>query len=205
MSELLKYDSDIWSTGNLLLGLDEAGYGCLSGSMFVAGIIFNPMEKLPEDLADVKDSKKLSETKRYQLAESIYKHALYVWIFQITPEEIDNGNVYWLRYKQATTEVKKVAQDHSHLTVVFDGNRALDLPGIDSRYLIKGDSKSFTIAAASIIAKSLKDREMHGLHKKYPEYSFDKNKGYGTKAHKDAIIKYGLTSCHRKTYCKKFV
>lgn len=173
--------------------------------MFIAGVVFNPMEKLPDELKEVKDSKKLSEGKRYELDAAIRKHALYTYICRVSPEEINNGNVYWLRYESAAAEAKKMARDHAHLTVVFDGNRALDLPGIDSRYLIKGDSHSFTIAAASILAKTMKDREMHQLEEKYPEYGFAANKGYGTKQHQEALLKYGLTPVHRTQYCKRYI
>lgn len=202
---LLEYDKKIWDAGGLLFGFDEAGYGCFAGSMFIAGVIFEPFEILPPELVDVKDSKKLSEKKRYELDVAIRKHAKHICTIEVLPKEINNGNVYWLRYAGATTEAKKIAQDHANLTMVFDGNRALDLPGADSRFLIKGDNKSFSIAAASIIAKCCKDREMRFLNNKYPGYGFDKNKGYGTKEHQEALLKHGLTEVHRTGYCKKYM
>ncbi len=177
----------------LIAGVDEAGRGPLAGPVCAAAVI------LPEDLVieGINDSKKLTEKKREQLFDVIIDSATAYSIEFASPDVIDEINI-----KQATSlamhnAVKNL--DTSADFVIIDGNDKIpyDIP---YRYIVKGDAKSQSIAAASILAKVSRDRLMVELDKEYPEYGFAKHKGYGTPAHCEAIRKYGVLPVHRKSF-----
>lgn len=174
-------------------GVDEAGRGPLAGPVCAAAVI------LPEDavIEGVNDSKKLSEKKRELLFDVICETAIAYSIEFVYPDVIDDINI-----KKATALAMhnavsnlKVKADY----VIIDGNDnyPYDIP---YEYVVKGDAKSQTIAAASILAKVSRDRLMLDYDKEYPEYGFAKHKGYGTKAHMEAIQKYGVLDIHRKSF-----
>jgi ribonuclease HII len=198
-----EYEIDSWSNGRLLLGCDESGYGCISGSMFVAGVVFPPHFNFTA-LQQLNDSKVLSENRRFVLEQDILKSALHYFCKEVTVAEIDAGSPYHLRFEAAREMAMKI-DILATLDVLMDGNVTLQLPqAFSSKALIKGDGKCFTIAAASIIAKCAKDRQMRALDKEFPVYGWASNKGYESAAHKSAILKYGLSPHHRRTYCKKY-
>ena len=179
-----------------IAGVDEAGRGPLSGPVVAAAVI---LDESALGLG-INDSKKLSEKKRENLYEIITSK--YQWsIGIIEPEEIDNINILQATMKAMEQAIHSL--NGQFKTVLIDGNQS---PANDNNFhtIIKGDSKSLSIAAASIIAKVSRDRIMQTLHKQYPQYDWMKNKGYGTKAHLEAIKEHGLSPFHRKTFCKKF-
>ena len=178
-------------------GCDEAGRGCLAGSVFAAAVI------LPEDYVndDLNDSKQLTAARRYRLRSIIERDALAWAVGVVTPEEIDEINILNATKKamrQAVEEIKDKAD------LAFVDAVKLDLP-IPEVAIIKGDAKSYNIAAASIVAKVYRDRLMYGYAEKYPEYDFASNKGYGTAKHIAALKEYGATPIHRRSFIKNFV
>jgi len=217
-----EHEQAAWQADQLFVGIDEAGLGSVVSSCFVGLAVFPKNYDFQTRLADVNDSKKLTEDKRNHLATIIKEEALYWDVQGVTAAEIDAGSAYHLRFDMARKMVTKIFPEaskvrslsrplHTSIVVCMDGNKAI--PGLAGVYnsgtltnqcLIKGDTKSFTIAAASILAKTQKDNEMHQLHKKFPMYNFASNKGYASKEHRTAIQKYGLCPEHRETFCTKF-
>ena len=185
-----KYENEYWSQGKLVAGLDEAGRGPLAGPLVVAGVVF-PEEY---DSGDINDSKQLTEKKREALYDIIIRDALFYEIKIVEPEEIDRLNILEADRKAMTEIALKAPVD----IVLTD---AVDLY-IDKKVisLIKGDTLSCNIAAASILAKVTRDRIMYEYDRIYPEYGFARHKGYGTKAHLEALEKYGVTPIHRRSY-----
>lgn len=194
LSEMKSYEKDLWTKGcKYVAGVDEVGRGPLAGPVVTAAVI------LPEDfnVLGVDDSKKLSPKKRDELYDLIIENAIAVSIGRKEPEIIDEINIL-----QATKEAMKeailglgVRPDH----VLIDAVKLDDL-GIPQTSIIKGDAKSVSIAAASIIAKVTRDREMIEMDSVYPGYAFASNKGYGTKAHYEGLKKLGPCPIHRKTF-----
>ncbi len=181
-----------------ICGVDEAGRGPLAGPVCAAAVILKP----GQIIEGVNDSKKLSEKKREALFEIIKNEALDYSIAYSSVEEIEDINILnaaMLAMKRAI-EGLKVKPDYA----LIDGNR---LPPIDikSEYVIKGDAKSMSIASASILAKVSRDRLCREYAEKYPEYGFEKHKGYGTKLHTEAIKKYGPCEIHRMSFLKKIL
>ena len=195
----LEYENKAYDEGFLTVcGIDEAGRGPLAGPVYAAAVIL-PKGHIVEG---VNDSKKLSEKKRDLLFDRIVDECLCYNIGIATEKEIDEINIL-----QATFLAMRRAVDG--LTVkpdiaLIDGNKK---PGLDIAQwdIVKGDSKSASIAAASIIAKVSRDRYMLEMAEKYPEYQFEKHKGYGTKFHYEMIEKYGVSPIHRKTFLKKIL
>ncbi|MGL5979010.1 MAG: ribonuclease HII [Erysipelotrichaceae bacterium] len=183
---------DHWPSYDLILGLDEAGRGPIAGPLVVAGVIF------PKDYAneDLYDSKKLSEKKRNQLFEQIKADALAYEIRIVSEVEVDRLNIY--RATQHNMEC--ICNNLNQANFVFSD--AMPLPNIKQPFeaFVKGDQKSLSIAAASILAKVTRDALLVELDVLYPEYGFAKHKGYPTKAHLEALDLYGVLDCHRKTY-----
>ncbi len=182
----------------LVCGVDEAGRGPLAGPVFAAAVI------LPYHLVidGINDSKKLSEKKRDVLYDKIKSQAIAYNISLATEKEIDKINILnatLLAMKRAV-EGLKVKPDF----ILIDGNKMPDLD-VASCAIVKGDSLSASIAAASILAKVERDNLMKLLSKKYPQYSFEKHKGYGTKLHIELIKKYGPSKIHRKSFLKKIL
>ena len=176
-------------------GIDEAGRGPLAGPVFAAAVI------LPEDLGDlgINDSKKLSEKKREALFDIIKEKALAWSVASADENEIDEINIL-----NATFLAMKRAVEGLSLTpdiALVDGNRKPNT-GIEEMTLVKGDSKSISIAAASILAKVSRDRYLLELNEKYPEYQFNKHKGYPTALHYEMIKEHGISPVHRLSFLK---
>lgn len=179
-----------------IAGVDEAGRGPLAGPVFAAAVI------LPENIyiEGINDSKKLSEKKREQLFDVICEKAAAYCIAEVSEKQIDEINILNATFEAMNKAVDglKIRPDY----VLIDGNRINGMK-IPHETIVKGDAKSISVAAASILAKVSRDRLMYKMAEKYPEYGFDKHKGYGTKAHCDAILKYGPCEIHRTTFLKK--
>jgi len=186
--------------GKIEAGCDEAGRGCLAGSVYAAAVI------LPEGYQNelLNDSKQLSEKKRYQLREIIERDAVAWAVGIVTPEEIDKINILnasILAMHRALDQLKVRPE-----AVIVDGNRfkpykdPADSKTLPSTTIVKGDGKYLAIAAASILAKTYRDDYMNELAKEYPQYDWLSNKGYPTKKHREAIKQFGITPYHRKSY-----
>ena len=175
----------------LLAGVDEAGRGPLVGSVFAAAVI------LPEryDLHGLTDSKKLSEKKRDALAVLIKEQAVSWSVASASPEEIAELNILHATMLAMTRAVQGLAVVPDK--VLIDGNCVPKDLGISAEAVVKGDSKIIEISAASVLAKTARDAEMYALAECYPQYGFDKNKGYGTAQHLAALQKYGVLPEHR--------
>lgn len=181
-----------------IAGVDEVGRGPLAGPVVCCAVIMPLDDKNVVDGVD--DSKKVSEKKREALYDVLREKAIAYKICRVEPEEIDEINIL-----EATKKcMKKCVEGLSVMPdlVLVDAVK-LDVP-VKTEAIIKGDAKSYNIGAASIIAKVFRDRLMEEYDKKYPEYGFKKNKGYGTKAHIDAIKEKGICPIHRKTFTKNF-
>ncbi|MDF9830799.1 ribonuclease HII [Parabacteroides sp. PF5-6] len=175
-------------------GCDEAGRGCLAGSVFAAAVI------LPADFThpDLNDSKQLSEKKRYALRPVIEQEALAWAVGIVTPEEIDRINILRASFLAMHRAIEQLKIQPDHLLI--DGNRFDPYPGIPHTTVVKGDGKYYSIAAASVLAKTYRDDYMDELAAQYPDYEWTKNKGYPTRAHREAIRRVGITPFHRKTF-----
>ena len=175
-------------------GCDEAGRGCLAGSVFAAAVILPPDFKND----DLNDSKQLSEKKRYALRPVIEKEAIAWAVGIVTPEEIDKINILKASFLAMHRAIDQLQVRPEHLLI--DGNRFTPYPDIKHTTVMKGDGKYLSIAAASILAKTYRDDYMDELAKEYPDYHWTENKGYPTKAHREAIRTIGITPYHRKTF-----
>ena len=185
-----EFERKYWSEGKTLLGIDEAGRGPLAGPMVVAGVIF----PIGYESGDINDSKQLTEKKREELYDVVIRDALWYDIKIVEPAVIDELNPL-AADRKAMTEIALAAPTDIILTDAVDLYIDKEVTAI-----IKGDAKSCSIAAASILAKVTRDRIMVEYDKKYPAYGFAKHKGYGTKEHLEALRKYGVTPIHRKSY-----
>ena len=198
--EKLKYERAFQAKGvQYIAGVDEVGRGPLAGPVVCAAVIM-PLDE--NDLViGVDDSKKLSEKKREELAEKIKEKALCYTIIEIDERTIDEINIL-----EATKLGMKRAIESLKITpeiVLTDGNMTIDIP-FKQQSVIHGDALSYSIGAASIVAKVYRDKLMDEYAKTYPAYAFDNNKGYGTSVHIQAIKEQGLCPIHRKTFTKKF-
>lgn len=192
--DLWQYEKDLQAKGiNIIGGTDEAGRGPLYGPVVAACVV------LPSgfELEGLNDSKKLSEKKRNIFYDYIVENTIY-GIGIISPEEIDKINIYEASRKAMIEAIRKV-QKQIPLEYVLSDAMPIDID-IPVMPIIKGDAKSASIAAASVIAKVTRDRILYEIDKKYPEYGFKNHKGYPTKKHLEAINKYGLIEGYRKTY-----
>lgn len=175
-------------------GCDEAGRGCLAGSVYAAAVI------LPPDYQNelLNDSKKLTAKKRYALREEIERDAIAWAVGIVTPEEIDKINILnasFLAMHRALDQLKVRPQ-----AVIVDGNRFTPYQNLPFTTIVKGDGKYLSIAAASILAKTYRDDYMLSLAEEYPQYDWQSNMGYPTKNHRQAIRQHGITPYHRKSY-----
>ena len=180
--------------GRIEAGCDEAGRGCLAGSVYAAAVI------LPENYQNdlLNDSKQLTEKKRYELREIIQRDAVAWAVGIVTPEEIDKINIL-----NASILAMHRALDQLQVrpeAIIVDGNRFKKYMELPYTTIVKGDGKYLSIAAASILAKTYRDDYMNLLAKEYPQYDWLSNKGYPTKKHREAIRQYGITPYHRKSY-----
>lgn len=175
-------------------GCDEAGRGCLAGSVYAAAVILPP--DYENDLLN--DSKKLIAKKRYALREVIQRDALAWAVGIVTPEEIDKINILnasFLAMHRALDQLSLRAE-----AVIVDGNRFKPYQDLPFTTIVKGDGKYLSIAAASVLAKTYRDDYMLSLAKEYPQYDWQSNMGYPTKKHRQAIRDHGITPYHRKSY-----
>jgi ribonuclease HII len=195
----LEYENEALAEGySVICGVDEAGRGPLAGPVYAAAVI------LPKGhiIEGVNDSKKLSEKKRDLLFDRIIDECVCYSIGTASEKEIDEINILQATFLAMRRAVYGL--DIKPDIALIDGNRK---PGLDiaERDIIKGDSKSSSIAAASILAKVSRDRYMLEMAEKYPQYQFEKHKGYGTKLHYEMIDKYGVSDIHRKSFLKKYL
>lgn len=180
--------------GLIEAGCDEAGRGCLAGSVYAAAVI------LPPDYQNelLNDSKKLTAKKRYALREEIERDAIAWAVGIVTPEEIDKINILnasFLAMHRALDQLQVRPE-----AVIVDGNRFKPYQDLSSTTIVKGDGKYLSIAAASILAKTYRDDYMLSLAEEYPQYDWQSNMGYPTKKHRQAILEHGITPYHRKSY-----
>ena len=184
-----------------VIGLDEAGRGPLAGPVLTAATVLD----LDDIIEGVNDSKKLNEKKRDALFPEIFQKSKYKKAVAVTIEAIAKYNIRNATIK-GMEECLEGCPYLDEAVVLVDGDLTLSTVSFDKQTaVVKGDAKSASIAAASIIAKVTRDTIMKKYALKYPQYLFDKHKGYGTKAHIDLIGKYGLSPIHRESFCKKFV
>ena len=190
----LKFERQLWKEGYThVMGLDEVGRGCLAGPVVAAGVVFSPDTEIPE----IRDSKTIGEKEREQLAERIKEEALLWSVQEGSISEIDDLNILWasLHTMQKCVDAAEITPDY----LLVDGNRYISSL-VPYTCLVKGDDRSMSIAAASILAKVYRDNLMKKLHEKFPEYGWDSNVGYPTAVHKEGLIEFGYTEFHRTTF-----
>lgn len=175
-------------------GCDEAGRGCLAGPVFAAAVILSP--DFENDLLD--DSKKLTEKQRYELRPIIEKEALAWAVEMVSNEEIDEINILNASFLAMNKAIQKLKITPEHLLI--DGNRFRPQTNIPFTCMIKGDGRFCSIAAASVLAKTYRDDFMNNIHREFPFYHWDQNKGYPTKKHRAAIKEFGTTRYHRMSF-----
>lgn len=182
----------------LICGVDEAGRGPLAGPVYAAAVILEP----DTIIKGINDSKKLTEKRREELFDEICSKAAAYSIYSVDEKRIDEINILNATYEAMNGAVSGL--DIKPDFALIDGNRISGM-AIPCETVVKGDAKSASIAAASILAKVSRDRFICKIAEKYPEYGFQQHKGYGTKAHNEAILRYGPCPIHRKTFLKKLL
>ena len=194
--ELMNFDRKYRTGGAVVAGMDEVGRGPLAGCVVTACVV------MPEEpvIQWIDDSKKLSESRREKVYSEIMEQALYIGIGQVDAEEIDEINILEATRKAMRAAAAQVPAD----VFLIDAVKKLDLKG-EEISIIRGDATSYCIAAASIIAKVTRDRQMIELDRQYPCYGFARNKGYGTAEHIEALKKYGPCPVHRRSFIGHFV
>lgn len=183
-----------YKEGVIECGCDEAGRGCLAGSVYAAAVI------LPPDFSNdlLNDSKQLTEKQRYELRPIIESSAIAWALGVVTAEEIDRINILKASILAMTRAINALSVRPEYL--IIDGNRFYNTTGIPYNTIVKGDGKYMSIAAASVLAKTYRDDYMNTLAAEYPSYGWDINKGYPTKKHRAAIAEHGISPYHRKTF-----
>ena len=197
MNPLYEMDAEIRAQHGIFCGVDEAGRGPLCGQVSVAACILNP----DDPIEGLNDSKKLSEKKREALYEQIVSRALAWKVILVGPEIIDRDNIL-----QATMGGMRQAVEELDITpnyVVVDGNRCPTGLSMPCEAMVKGDARSASISAASILAKVTRDRYMCELDKQFPQYKLAQHKGYPTKLHYELIAQYGIQPFYRRSFLKK--
>jgi ribonuclease HII len=196
------YENRLWEEGKIITGIDEVGRGCLAGPVVSAAVILNKDANDKDYLELINDSKAISESKRELVFNNITKD------FEYSVDFIDNNVIDEINILQASilsmkNSVSKLKTKPDHLLI--DGNRFTKY-SIDYTLIIKGDSISYSIAAASIVAKVTRDKYMVEVADKlYPEYGFGKHKGYATKYHRNKIVEFGVCPIHRRTFLNKIL
>ena len=199
MNSLNKFDLEYLNNGyNLLAGIDEAGRGPLAGPVIAAAVIFDKSTFIE----GVDDSKKITSKQREVLSELIKAQALSYAFGIVNHKTIDRINILQATLKAMRSAFNKL--DKNAALVLIDGNKSF-ASSVPTKTIIKGDGKSFSIAAASILAKVKRDEIMKKASLKFPQYFWETNKGYGTKQHIEAIKKYGYTNFHRRTFLNKIL
>ncbi len=190
----LEIELKLWQEGfRRIMGLDEVGRGCLAGPVVAAGVILDPNNPIE----GIQDSKKLSLSERKRLSKEIKKKALYWTIQEGDLAMIERLNILWASLETMNCCVTSSGANPDYLLV--DGNRYVPTL-LAHQCIVKGDSKSVSIGAASIIAKVYRDELMASLHLEFPEYGWDNNVGYPTNAHRQALKRYGYTHYHRTSF-----
>lgn len=194
---LSEFDREYSKHFRVVCGCDEAGRGPLAGDVFAAAVVFDDNTVIE----GINDSKKLTEKKREQLFDEIKQKALFWSIKTASVEEIENLNIL----NAAMLAMKRAIEDLAVVPdiCIIDGNKT-PVVDVKTEAVVKGDAKSQSIAAASILAKVARDRYMLMLSKQYPQYQFEKHKGYGTKLHYQMIDEYGPCEIHRPSFLKKY-
>jgi ribonuclease HII len=180
--------------GCIEAGCDEAGRGCLAGPVFAAAVVLKPGFRCEE----LNDSKQLSERERNRLRPIIEQSAMCYAVEMCTPDEIDELNILWASVKAMHKALSRLTVTPEH--ILIDGNRFHPFQQIPHTCVIKGDGKYLSIAAASVLAKTYRDEYMLNLHNQFPVYGWMHNKGYPTRAHREAIKQHGITIHHRQTF-----
>jgi ribonuclease HII len=180
--------------GILEAGCDEAGRGCLAGPVFAAAVILPDNFNCP----DLNDSKQLSKQKRYELRKFIERNAIAFGVAMASNKEIDKINILNASFLAIHRAIEKLNIQPQALLI--DGNRFKPYKNIPHTCIVKGDAKYLSIAAASILAKTYRDDYMLKIHQQFPHYHWDKNKGYPSKAHRNAIKQFGITEYHRLSF-----
>ena len=183
-----------YQKGVIEVGCDEAGRGCLAGPVYAAAVILDPKV----NISGLNDSKQLSESKRKLLKDEIEQKSLAWAVASVSPKEIDKINILNASFLAMHNAIKQLNVKFDHLLV--DGNRFKPYLNVQHYCIVKGDAKYKCIAAASILAKTYRDAYMVRLANKHPQYDWTNNKGYPTKKHRDAILKYGINRHHRKKF-----
>lgn len=190
----LKFERQLWSEGyTYVMGLDEVGRGCLAGPVVAAGVVFKPETVIPE----LRDSKTIGEEERVELSRKIKEEALLWTVQEGSIDEINKLNILWASIETMQKCVHAVETTPEYLLV--DGNRFVNSL-IPYTCIVKGDDRSMSIAAASILAKVYRDKLMRELHQTFPEYGWDTNVGYPTSVHKKALKEFGYTEYHRTSF-----
>lgn len=175
-------------------GVDEAGRGCLAGPVVAAAVILPKRFSHPV----LNDSKKLSPRQRLSVREDILKSAIAWKVAFIAAKEIDEMNILRATWKAMHEALAGLERQPGF--IIVDGNRFIPYNNIPFQTIVKGDGLYYSIAAASVLAKTARDEYMEILHEEFPEYGWNRNKGYGTELHRKAIVEYGITPHHRKTF-----
>lgn len=192
---MLEFDKEY----GIVLGVDEAGRGPLAGPVVASAVL---IKNYAEEFAEINDSKKLTEKKREKLYDIIVKNC-YVGVGIVDEKRIDEINILNATFEAMKKAVEEIKEKYD--IILVDGNKKIKDLDKNQEAIVKGDSKSLAIAAASIIAKVTRDKIMLEYAKKYPNYEFEKHKGYGTKRHMELILKNGASEIHRKTFLKKLL
>jgi ribonuclease HII len=191
----LRIERRLWSAGHeFIAGADEAGRGCLAGPVVAAAVIFRRDQRVRA----ITDSKLLSQKDRERLAARIRLRAVAVAVGVCSPEEIDELNILWASMEAMRRAIRNLSPQPTY--VIVDGNHVIPDSAWPIEAIIRGDFKSQSIAAASIIAKVERDRLMHALHEAHPEYGWISNVGYPTRAHYEALSSHGASPLHRRTF-----
>ncbi len=200
--QMLLFEQELYNNGiDLIAGCDEVGRGPLAGPVVACAVILPRDFSLHPLLMEVNDSKKLSEKKRAKLCPMIQEACIDYGIGVVSQERIDEVNILNATFEAMAMAIAQLKTKPDY--VLADGNMLIPNLDIPQRAIVSGDSKSASIACASIIAKVYRDSLMCGLSEAFPQYAFEKNKGYGTKAHVEALKAYGHCCLHRKSFLKK--
>lgn len=193
---MLTHERKLWKAGfTCVVGVDEAGRGPLAGSV-VAACVLLP-RRASAKLKGLTDSKKLTALQRDRYFDALHDVALAIGVGEATAAEIDEVNILQATFLAMGRAIAQVEQAEC---VLVDGNRAIPRLSLPQHTIVKGDSLSLSIAAASVIAKVTRDRQMEALHEAFPDYGFDRHKGYGTKVHYEALAAHGPTPQHRRSF-----
>lgn len=203
INAMIEFDRNSLNKAGFIAGIDEVGRGPLAGPVVTACVVMDESSVIE----GVNDSKKLSHEKREQLYDIIVKHSKYCAIGLVENEKIDEINILnatFLAMRSAISHVSnEMEKDDRQIDLILvDGNQAIKGLEIAQKTVVSGDSKSYSIACASIVAKVYRDRLMEKYDLQYPGYDFAQNKGYGTEAHYEGLKKLGFTPIHRKSFCK---